>query len=97
MFGLGGGYRRDELEKLAEVAGGSAHFPTNVEQCRETMREIAREVSQQYSLGYYPNNTARDGKWRKIKVVVTGQGEKDAKYVARTRTGYYPPRGEAVK
>lgn len=96
-LGLGGGYRRDELEKLAEVTGASAHFPTNVEQCRETMREIAREVSQQYSLGYYPSNTTRDGKWRKIKVVVTGQGEKDAKYVARTRTGYYARRGEEVK
>jgi len=87
-LGLGGGYRRGELEKLAEVTGARAHFPTNVEQCRESMREIAREVSQQYSLGYYPSNTTRDGQWRKIKVVVIRQGEKDTRYVARTRTGY---------
>lgn len=96
-LGLRDGYRRGELEKLAEVTGARAHFPTNIEQCRESMREIAREVSHQYSLGYYPSNLARDGQWRKIKVTVIRQGEKDAKYVARTRTGYYAPRGEEVK
>jgi VWFA-related protein len=91
LFGFGGGRARGELEKLAEATGARAHFPTNVEQCRESMREIAREVSHQYSLGYYPSNTARDGQWRKIKVVVTRQGERDTRYVARTRTGYYAP------
>jgi Ca-activated chloride channel family protein len=95
--GMGGGNARGELEKLAEVTGAGAHFPTNVEQCRETMREIAREVSQQYSVGYYPTNSTRDGKWRKIKVVATRQGEKDANFVARTRTGYYPRKGEEEK
>lgn len=90
---MGTGSTKRELEKLAEVTGASAHFPTNLEQCKETMKAIAREVSQQYSLGYYPSNPARDGQWRKIKVVVNRSGEKGAKYVARTRTGYYAPKG----
>jgi VWFA-related protein len=101
MFESGGGFMRGilklavedsypqpELEKLAQATGARAHFPKNVEQCKQAMKEIAREVSQQYSLGYYPTNTARDGKWRKIRVVVDGP-EGKTKYVGRTRAGYY--------
>ncbi len=94
---MGTGFTKRELEKLAEVTGASSHFPTNLEQCKETMKAIAREVSQQYSLGYYPSNPARDGQWRKIKVVVSRPGDKQAKYVARTRTGYYAPKGNEGK
>jgi Ca-activated chloride channel family protein len=83
---------RAELKKLAEVTGGSAHFPSNVDQCRDVMKEIAREVSQQYSLGYYPLNKTRDGKWRRIQVKVSDSGSH--KYVARTRSGYYARKEE---
>ncbi len=84
---------RGELKKLAEVTGGSSHFPQNVDQCQGVMKEIAREVSQQYSLGYYPLNKERDGKWRKIRVVVSQAGS-SAKLVARTRSGYYARKEE---
>lgn len=87
---------RDELTKLAEVTGAQAHFPTNVQECREVMQEIAGEVNHQYSLGYYPSNAVSDGKWRKLKVVV-GESEGKSRYVARTRTGYYAPKVEKVK
>jgi Ca-activated chloride channel family protein len=78
---------RDQLEQLAEVTGGYAHFPTDSQKCRETMEEIVRQVSEHYTIGYYPTNATYDGKWRKIKVAVDSRrpGEK---YVARTRTGY---------
>ena len=85
---------RGELKKLAEVTGGSSHFPNNADQCRDVMKEIAREVSQQYSLGYYPLNKERDGKWRKIRVMV-GQTGGTAKLVARTRSGYYAREGKS--
>ena len=86
-----GGNDRDgqaELKKLAEVTGGSSHFPKNVDQCKSVMREIAREVSQQYSLGYYPANKERDGQWRAIKIAVSQSGN-SSRLVARTRSGYY--------
>ena len=104
MFGsMGGGlglmgmarYERDgraELRKLAEVTGGSSHFPNNVDQCKSVMKEIAREVSQQYSLGYYPLNKERDGKWRRIRIAVTR--ERNSQLVARTRSGYYARKEE---
>lgn len=92
----GGGSPRAELAKLAEITGASSHFPTNVEECQETMRTIAGEVAHQYSLGYYPNNPKNDGKWRTIKAVA-GQSDSKTKYVARTRNGYYAPKAEEAK
>lgn len=88
---VGDDYTEPELKRIAEATGGRAHFPGNVEECRQAMKEIAREVSQQYSLGYYPTTTARDGKWRAIQVAVGQEPAKPA-YVARTRAGYYGPK-----
>lgn len=82
---------RAELRKLAEVTGGSSHFPNNVDQCKSVMKEIAREVSQQYSLGYYPLNKERDGKWRRIKVALSRDRNSQ---LARTRSGYYARKEE---
>ena len=82
---------RKDLERLAEVTGSSAHFPTNLSECKEAMTAIAVEVSRQYAIGYYPSNTMRDGKWCKIKVKAVGAASKRA-YVARTRAGYYAPK-----
>lgn len=104
MFELGGMMRlgmnsssaRIELEKLAEVTGTRAHFPTNAEECREVMQAIAGEVGHQYSVGYYPNNPKNDGKWRKLQATVGPQAGK-TKYVVRARTGYYAPKSEEVK
>jgi VWFA-related protein len=91
-----GDYAKVELERIAEATGTRAHFPTSVKECKESMQEIAREVSQQYSVGYYPTNTTRDGKWRKIQVVATN-GEGKTKYVAKTRAGYYATERGEVK
>lgn len=96
-FGMrGGGSPRLELAKLAEITGASAHFPTNVEECQETMRTIASEVGHQYSLGYYPSDAKNDGKWRKLQVAVN-QSEGKTRYVARTRAGYYAPKSDPAK
>jgi len=89
-IGMRGSAAPDELKKLAEVTGGFAHFPANIEQCRESMAEIAATVSRQYSLGYYPTDTARDGKWRKLRIEVARPG---GEYAVRTRRGYYAPGG----
>lgn len=94
MGHMSGRDTRGELEKLSGATGAFAHFPTDVERCQATMREIAREVSQQYGIGYYPSNKAHDGKWRTIKITLSKGG---GKYVARTRTGYYAPKESEVK
>jgi Ca-activated chloride channel family protein len=77
-----------ELEEIAEITGGYAYFPTDMEKCRQTMRSIAAEVAAHYTIGYYPTNQMHDGSWRKTKVTVTPR-DKIAKPLARTRSGYY--------
>ena len=45
-------------------------------------------VGTQYSLGYYPSNKTRDGRFRQIKVEM--RGVKDAS--VRAREGYFAPK-----
>ncbi|MBS1806607.1 MAG: VWA domain-containing protein [Acidobacteria bacterium] len=82
---------REELTQLAAITGASATFPTTLKECLEKLQQIANEVGHQYSVGYYPGDPQNDGKWRKLKVVVN---QSNAKYVARTRIGYYAPKSE---
>ena len=80
---------QNQLRQLAEVTGAYAHFPADANKCREAMDKIAREVSEHYTIGYYPTNPMHDGRWRKVKVAVAGHS--NAKYAVRTRSGYYAP------
>lgn len=53
------------LNELATTTGGLVHFPTSGE-LGEVLRKINADVSNQYSLGYYPPDK-RPG-WRRIQV-----------------------------
>jgi Ca-activated chloride channel family protein len=52
--------------------------------------QISRELRNQYILGYYPSNRSRDGKWRKLKIRLTGP-ESQAKVRLYAKKGYYAP------
>ncbi len=84
-----GGHWQRELKQLAEATGAHAHFPNEMPQCEEAMKAMADEVDRQYHLEYRSNNPARDGKWRKITVVVSREREKDTARVVQTRAGYF--------
>src|SRR5688500_20405369 len=47
---------------------------------------VAADIGTLYSLGYYPTNKARDGKYRAIKLEVRGVKDKAE---IRARDGYY--------
>lgn len=74
--------------RLAEDTGGRLIVIRSEKNLEEAFDQISEELRSQYTLGYYPTNTARDGKFRKIKVEM---GNKDLKVLARK--GYYAPRG----
>jgi len=88
--GLRGRQTRWQLEKLANVTGGKAYFPSNTRQCHEAVRQIALEVSHQYNLSYYSTRQAGGRGWRKLKVVVQ-PAEDGRKLVARSRSRYFVP------
>ena len=73
----------DYLEEMARTTGGRLVRADNPSMLPRAFQQIAEELRTQYSLGYYPTNTARDGKYRKIRVRTT---RKDV--ALRTRPGY---------
>lgn len=81
---------RREMNELAKASGGTNFLAATLQDARAAFAKVAAELGTQYSLGYYPTNKARDGKFRAIRVEV--QGIKD-KPVVRARQGYYAPKG----
>ena len=80
---------REYLKKLAEFSGGAVFDALQMDDLGPTFEQIAKELASQYSVGYYSTNTKRDGKFRKVEVkVITQPG-----MVARTKKGYYAPKG----
>jgi Ca-activated chloride channel homolog len=80
------------LTEIAAASGGVAYFPENVEDVHSICEQVAHDIRHQYTLAYYPSNTARDGSFRSVHVdVIPPRGH--GKLVARTRNGYYAPGG----
>lgn len=79
---------RQEMNELARGSGGRNFAAATLQEARGAFAQVANEIGTQYSLGYYPSNKARDGRYRQIKVEV--RGVKDAS--VRARDGYYAPK-----
>jgi VWFA-related protein len=78
---------QDSLRVLAANTGGFAALNRN--DFNTAFDRIVQENSQYYLLGYYSNNTRRDGRFRNIEVKTKRPGLR----VVRSRRGYYEPRG----
>jgi VWFA-related protein len=77
-----------ELKELAEVTGGMAYFPETLDEVTPVCEQVARDIRNQYTIGYYPTNAEKDGTFRPVQVqLVSSQGH--GKLSVRTRTGYY--------
>lgn len=80
---------RREMNDLAKASGGKNFVAATLRDARAAFSRVATEIGTQYSLGYYPTNRARDGKFRTIRVQVRGlQGTPGV----RAREGYYAPK-----
>ena len=73
------------LKTLTEAAGGMDYYPKNLSDVEEITPRVAREIRNQYILGYTSSNQTLDGSFRQIKVTVNGFGRP----TVRTRNGYY--------
>jgi len=87
----GGEKAEDSLLRIAEVSGGRAFFPQDVEEARTAMERVARDLREQYTLGYFPTNPNRDGAWHSVRVEVTPDPGVQVKLNANYRHGYYGP------
>jgi VWFA-related protein len=75
-------------KKITDETGGRMIVVNNEKHLEAAFDQISEELRSQYTLGYYPTNSARDGRFRKIKIDVAN---KDDKVLARK--GYYAPKG----
>jgi VWFA-related protein len=81
-------HSKKTLAELAAATGGLAYFPDNLEQVQSICAQVARDIRNQYELGYYPSNSAKDGTFRTVQVQVQAP-KGHGKLAVRTRAGYY--------
>ena len=79
------------LQLLSSETGGVAYFPKSLNQVDEIAGEVARDIRNQYTLGYHSTKPASQGGYRIVHVEARNPSK--GKLVVRTRTGYFP-RGE---
>jgi Ca-activated chloride channel family protein len=74
------------LNRLTQETGGKVYFPNSVNELPQIAADISGELHTQYLVSYIPTNDSRDGAFRKIKVLVNEDANKE-KRIAITRTG----------
>jgi VWFA-related protein len=74
------------LKQIAEASGGEAFVPRDAREIGDVLRQIARDIRFTYTLGYISTNSAGDGRFRAIRLVVKPPDGRHV--VVRTRPGY---------
>jgi len=77
------------LESFATISGGrtwlvSGGSDSRRNQISQALDELADELRNQYSIGYYPPHALDDGQWHRIEIVT-----RDPRYRVRVRGDYY--------
>ena len=85
-IGLGTKVERPVLEKLAEVSGGEASFPTDVTLLDAQYRRVIENLRRRYVLSYTSTNSTHDGGWRNVEIRSRTKG-----LVVATLGGYFAP------
>ncbi len=93
----------NQMRTFSKETGGMSFFPRFYGEFPSIFQAISQSLRNQYSLGYQPTNSAKDGKFRKIKVDlinpatnealrVTDEKGKPIKYQIVAKSGYNAPR-----
>jgi VWFA-related protein len=79
---------RQDLQSLALETGGVAYFPNSLNDVDEIAAQVARDIRNQYTIGYHSTRAAALGGYRTVHV--EAKAPKHGKLTVRTRKGYYP-------
>lgn len=82
------------LKHLSKNTGGLAFFPASLESVADISKTIARDLREQYTLGFVPQETGTTDSFRQIKVKVDAPGR--GKIQVRTRPGYFKTEQQQV-
>jgi hypothetical protein len=77
------------LKELTDKSGGRLLRADTLSSLPDAFARVAAELRTQYSIGYYPANSAHDGQYRRIKVSTTRKN-----VMVRARPGYRAPASE---
>jgi VWFA-related protein len=93
---------KNQLNYITQYSGGQAFFPRFEAEFPQEFQQIAGQMRTQYSLGFIPSNSAKDGKYHKLEVKlvdadgsplrITNEKGKAVKYKIIARDGYYAPK-----
>jgi len=75
------------LDIITQRTGGIAFFPKTLDEVDEISRTVARDIRNQYTIGYHPTNPRGNGGFRQIRVEAKTKGH--GKMTVRTKSGYY--------
>jgi len=81
-------HARRALEMLSTETGGMAFFPKSIENIDQIAAEVARDIRNQYTLGYQSTKPTTEPGFRRVQVTAEAKGM--SKLTVRTRTGYFP-------
>lgn len=81
------------LETIAERTGGIAFFPHTLDEVDAISSTVARDIRNQYTIGYKPTTPKSVGGYRAIRVDARAPGH--GKLTVRTRSGYYAGQEQA--
>jgi VWFA-related protein len=83
---------KEELVKFAEITGGQAFFPKNLDEVEDLTKRIAHDIRNHYTITYTPTNSRLDGTYREIVVKVTAP-KNAGKVTWHAKPGYTAPKG----
>jgi Ca-activated chloride channel family protein len=78
------------LDEITGVTGGRAIRIHDLAEITRAARDISSELRNKYVIGYYPTSHSTEGKWRTVKVQLTGL-KGPHRLRVHARSGYYGP------
>jgi Ca-activated chloride channel homolog len=82
------------LQIISERTGGIAFFPRTLDEVDQISSTVARDIRNQYTIGYKPTTPKTAGGYRAIRVEAKASGH--GKLTVRTRSGYYAGQEQAA-
>jgi hypothetical protein len=85
-IGFGPNVDREKLARFAEISGGQAYYPLDIETLRGDYARIVENLRRRFVLRYNSTNPARDGSWRSVQIRLKSSG-----LLAASAGGYFAP------
>jgi VWFA-related protein len=72
------------MKQMADKTGGRYLASPGGRQLADSLGKVVEELTNQYTVGYYPSNDKHDGKWRRVEIALPRPNVS-----IHTRAGYY--------